>query len=98
MLIIQLLAFAAVAVWGFGYYLRTTEPPQRPQGKKAQEGPEEEPQPPTTNRRQLERIAANCLWGMMTPTERQHASIFQQCRDASDKELNEIIRRYKEEY
>ena len=47
------------------------------------------------NRRQLEKVAANCLYFMMTETERQNINIFMKCRDASDAELYDIIERFK---
>ena len=96
MLIIQLLLFAAVAVWGFGYYSRSTaEAPQRPPEESPEEMP---PAPPKMDRRQLERTAANCLYFSMTERERAENNIFQYCRDASDSELTAIIERYKTEY
>lgn len=99
MLIIQLLAFAAAAVWGFRYYYRSTaEAPQSPPEELPEEMPERVLEPPQMDRRQLEKIASNCLWGMMTETERQEASIYMKCRSLSDSELTEIIERYKTEY
>ena len=96
MLIIQLLAFAAVAVWGFGYYYRSTaEAPQRPPEELPEEMP---PAPPKMDRRQRERAAANCLYFSMTERERADKNIFQYCRDASDSELTAIIERYKNDY
>lgn len=96
MLIIQLLLFAAVAVWGFRYYYRSAaEAPQRPPEELPEEMP---PAPPKMDRRQRERAAANCLYFSMTERERAEKNIFQYCRDASDSELTAIIERYKTEY
>jgi hypothetical protein len=96
MLILQLLLFAAVAVWGFGYYLRSTaEAPQKPPEELPEEMP---PAPPKMDRRQRERAAANCLYFSMTDKERAERNIYQYCRDASDSELTAIIERFKTEY
>ena len=95
MLLFQLILFTLAAFWGFSYYIRTTTEAPTTEPK---EMPEMVPESPQMDRRQLERIAANCLWSMMTPSERQEASIYMKCRDASDSELTAIIERYKTEY
>ena len=96
MLVIQLILFNLVAVWGFRYYYRSTaEAPQRPPEELPEEMP---PAPPKMDRRQRERAAANCLYFSMTEKERAEKNIFQYCRDASDSELTAIIERYKTEY
>ena len=96
MLVIQLILFSLVAVWGFRYYYRSTaEAPQRPPEELPEEMP---PAPPKMDRRQRERAAANCLYFSMTEKERAEKNIFQYCRDASDSELTAIIERYKTEY
>lgn len=97
MLLIQLLLFSLAAFWGFSYYLRSTkEVPKRIQKEPPEEIKRHEIQsPPKYNRMQLEKTAANCLYFSLTPTEREQINVFAKCRNASDKELFEIIENFE---
>lgn len=86
MLIIQLIAFAAVAVWGFGYYLRNTEAPQKPPEGSTEETP---PEPPRMDRAKLEKAARDCLTASGCKFDTYYYT-----RNKTDLELMEIIKEY----
>lgn len=70
-----------------------------PEPLRADSEPEKRPPgPQKQNRRQLEKVAASCLYRLLTPRERENINIFIFCRDASDAELINIIERFKNEY
>lgn len=90
--ILVLLLFLFYASGGFKKLLKAFEIQENPQ----EEIKRHEIQPPPKyNRTQLEKTAANCLYFSLTPTEREKINVFAKCRNASDKELFEIIENFE---
>ena len=90
MLIIQLLAFAAVAVWGFGYYLKkTTRPAETPESipEESEEGAQ--PQENFLTRAQLEKTAQDLLL-----LHNVKFNTFYYVKSKTDLELMDIIKDY----
>ena len=92
--ILIIILYIITAGFAYSVYKDIKRPPEtaRPEPENRPPGPQKQ------NRRQLEKVAASCLYRLLTPNERENINIFSFCRDASDAELINIIERFKNEY
>lgn len=94
--ILIIILYIITAGFAYSVYKDIKRPPET-----ARPEPEPENRPPgpqKQNRRQLEKVAASCLYRLLTPNERENINIFSFCRDASDAELINIIERFKNDF